>query len=196
MYITILLVGSVLVLIQGLSSFLDGFITQSQMIDRGVMNGYSFMEHGGMWADFLIITPTVAFIVNEYQLPYASTRSMVILAVATVGLVLAAYQWQQLAAFTPEAHAHNGYTTVAGYIHLIYAIISMWIIVLFLISPYWLNVQKHHLIIIAVLLSIWAILGVMKFSPRWTCENGIKIQVAVEVFIIWVATAGRIVFQP
>ena len=98
--------------------------------------------------------------------------------------------------FTPEAHAHNGYTTVAGYIHLIYAIISMWIVVLFIISPYWLNIQKHHLAIIAALLCIWARMGVIKFNPRWIYKNGVKIQVVMEVFIIWIVTAGRIVFQP
>jgi len=101
-----------------------------------------------------------------------------------------------MATSMPEAHTHDGYTTVAGWIHGLYALLSAWIIVLFLISPFEGNIQEEHLLIIAVLLSIWATMGVVKFNPKWEWKNDNALQVVGEILTIWIVTEARIFLQP
>ena len=194
MFFKILLIGWSLIITQAIASFCDGYLYQSQMNALGIY-GWAFIEHGGMWADFLIISPVVAFIVSEYPLPYLSTRSFVIIGLIIAVAIFAGNQYRQMGAMIPEAGSHDGYTTIAGWIHGLYALISAWIIVLFLVSPFTLNIQRSDLVIIAALLSVWAVIGVIKFNPRWAWDHVSIRQVLVEVSVIWVTTGGKIFLQ-
>jgi hypothetical protein len=85
----LLFVGIVLVVIQGACAYFDGYLTQAQMHAQGVLNGYSFMEHGGMWADVLVISPLVAYIATKYELKYTAWYSLLIFAIAVIATIAA-----------------------------------------------------------------------------------------------------------
>ena len=185
-----------LIALQGLTSYCNGYFRPEQMISRGINNGYSFLEHAGMWADFFIVSPLVSYVMWKYKdIPYLSVRGMWILVAILVGWMFAVYQYQQISITTPEAHAHYGQTTLAGWIHLLYAVFTMWVIVLVYISPLNMRIPRWELILGALLLCVWADLGVKKFNPSWEMNKNTGNQVAIEFILIWLATFGRIMLQ-
>lgn len=184
--------GIALVFIQGLASWFDGYLTQAQLAARGI-TGWSFMEHGGMWADVFIISPLVAYFVSNYQLPYFSKWGLVILAVAVVFSLGMGYLYQQGGMVTPEAHTHDGTTTVAGWIHGVYAVAAIWICAMVYIpglaSP---PISKADIIGLSMLLIPFFYSGVAKFSERWVFETPAQWQVGASTAIIWAITIARI----
>src|SRR4051812_22256903 len=133
LFYTVLVGGILVVIVEGVISWATGWLTQSQLRAREV-TGYSFMEHGGMWADVFIVSPLVAYIMSKYQLAYFSKRGWVILALATLVSFVAGYAYQKLLV-VPEVFVHDGKTSVVGWIHGLFAISAIWIIVLFYIDP-------------------------------------------------------------
>ncbi|HFC11017.1 MAG TPA: hypothetical protein ENJ75_02400, partial [Candidatus Kaiserbacteria bacterium] len=122
-------VGYELILLQYVSAFADGFATHAQMKRvHQITCGYSFMEHGGVWTDAVFITPWLVYLVGKYDFTYTSVASILVLTVSfVVWTALAFLVYAPEGLMMPEAHAHNGYVTVAGYFHIVYAGLSSWI---------------------------------------------------------------------
>ena len=79
MFWLVLTIGVILVLAQGVFSYRDGYLTKKQMATRGIRHGWSFLEHGGMWADIFIISPLIAYVSSQHQLAYVSPKSTIFL---------------------------------------------------------------------------------------------------------------------
>ncbi len=190
---TIFTVGIILVLIQGFASWFDGYLTQDQMVSRGII-GWSFMEHGGMWADVLVISPFVAYLVSRYQFPYVSNRGIMLLAIAIALSLIMGHMYQKGGMLIPEAHTHHGTTTIAGWIHGVFAVAAIWIFAMVYLpgmaTP---PVSKVDLLVISIMLTPFFYLGVAKFNPRWTFSVTAKLQVLAEIILIWVVAALRII---
>lgn len=189
---TVLGTGIVLVVVQGVSSWFDGYLTQAQMHSSRIRNGWSFMEHGGIWADMFVISPIAAYAVSRYQLAYFSRPGLVILAASVVLSLAAGYMYQQGGITTPEAHTHHGVTTVAGWIHSLFVVAAIWVcgmVYLNLTSP---PMSKPDIIVISVLLTPFFFLGVAKFSDRWMFSTRAKWQVAIEIVGLWAVTGVRL----
>ncbi len=62
----VLVTGLFLVCVQGATSWMDGYLSQKQMKkELGIYDGWSFLQHGGMWADVFIVSPLVAYILGR-----------------------------------------------------------------------------------------------------------------------------------
>lgn len=192
-FILVIAFGEWLIFLQALFSNFEGYFSQRQMSLRGHV-GYSFLQHGGMWADIFIVTPLVAYLIAKYQFAYFSPSSIEI---ATVALVV----WTVLAVFVfapavkrfPEAHAHGGQVTMAGWIHVVYATLMVWIIAMVYIpnlaTP---MVSKSDITIVSILLIPWAITGVMKFTQRWKFDIFATTIVVAEIIGIIVLAWWRL----
>ncbi len=191
-FLFILIGGWFLIIAQGVMAYIDGFCTHAQVLRvRKIYGfGYSFIEHGGMWSDFFMISPLTAYIVSKYAFAYNSNLSLLLLfGIFALWSLLSIFVYAPYGAENPEAHAHGGRVTTAGWIHVIYATISTWIIAMIYIPSMTLSVVSNEdLVITSLILSIWAYMGVKKFSDNWTFDNGAKIQVIVEVIVIWFIT--------
>lgn len=150
---TILELGIALVLVQAVSSWFDGYFTQSQMRARGIKNGWAFIEHGGMWADVFVISPIVAYAVSRYQLDYFSKLGLLILAGAIVVSLAMGSMYQKNGVVTPEAHTHNGKTTLAGWIHGLFATVAIWIVMLVYLNMTIPLVSRMDIIVFSLLLT-------------------------------------------
>ncbi len=184
--------GVVLVFVQGISSWFDGYLTQAYMRSHGVTNGWSFMEHGGMWSDVFIISPVVAYIVSKYDVEYFSQWGLIILGVALVVSLAMGAMYQKNGITIPEAHTHDGTTTLAGWIHGLFAVAAIWTCALFylnLVSP---SVLKFDVLVISLLLTPFFFLGVVKFSDRWTFDTIAQWQVAFETAGLWAIASYRL----
>lgn len=182
LFILVMIVGEVLVFLQAVASSRDGYFSERQMFQQGT-RGYSFLQHGGMWADFLIITPLIAYLVGKYNFSYLSTWSLGIIYVSFVlWLSLAIFLYAPMGKNSPEAHTHDGKTTVAGGIHIVYATLASWIIAMVYIP----NMSEPHLlgrdiIITSGALIPWIFVGVMKFTPQWRFNSSSIAQVYIGI---------------
>lgn len=186
---TVLLIGIVLVVLQGVLSWFDGYLTQAQMHSHNVMKGWSFMQHGGMWADVFIISPLVAYAASKYQFEVFSWRALLAL-LGSLATVLALVEvYRRGAIITPEAHTHDGRTTPAGWIHALFALAAIWVCVQIYLG--WTNpmVTKWDIVVFSLILTPFFYLGIVKFSQHWTFETGAQIQVGAGVAAVWVVAS-------
>ena len=192
MFFLILSMGLALVALQGWLSFNDGYLTRDQMLARGISYGYPFTEHGGMTADVFIISPLVAYLVSHYRLPYASIGSLLAFVISLATVLSLGKMYASNSYGTPEAHVHQGRTTPAGWVHGLFALLGLWVCVLFYtITP---HVEGRELIGVSAVLTIFFPLGAMKFAHRWKWDASSVTQVAIGVSVLWMATAIRILW--
>ena len=193
-FAVVLMTGIWLVLLQGAFSSVDGYLTQAQMRYRhGIKNGWSFMEHGGMWADVFIVTPIVAWVGSKYKLDFSWGR-LVLLGGAMVVVLIGVHYYELGGRVTPEAHTHHGKTTVAGWIHAVFAVAAIWICAMVYLNLTMPPVTKLDVIMISILLTPFFYLGVAKFSSRWVFAPAVKWQVAIEIIGLWLVTGVRLLY--
>jgi len=184
MFFIILMVGICFVVAQGVASHRDGWFNQRQMKRLG-NSGYAFVEHGGMWADIFTVSPAIALIISKYHMEYFSWWSVCIFTITTI-ITVCSVSYYELAGVTkPEAHTHYGTTTIAGWIHGFYAVIAMWVFILFFLTPISPEASAGDLLAVAILLSVLFPIGTIHFNPRWKWVRANTWQVAIELVIVW-----------
>lgn len=199
MNIGILLFGWSLVIVQVFQADADNFLRRYQMNRREGLSpeaGYSLMEHGGWWADLLLITPLAAYIVNRYDLQYASLRSILFMIISVAVAQKFGRIYSRASHFTPEAHVHWGETTPAGRTHGLYAILAMWIIGLFYFAPLATRIAPADLYLVSAILTPFFFVGAAKWNYRWFA--GLKndkmgiLQSIVGPLVVWGVAIARI----
>lgn len=190
LFLIIMLIGIALVFVQGACAYYDEFLTQTQMRQQGIHNGWSLMEHGGMWADVFIVSPVVAYIASNYDLDW-SWRGLAFLGACSVAVLILVHVYEKGGLVNPEAHTHDGKTTAAGWIHAIYAVLALWVLGEFFLGliPF---PAKTDLLVMAVVLTAFFYLGVMKFSPRWKLTGDVQKQLNIQTVAIWAIAVYRV----
>ena len=110
----VLIILQVMVALQALASYADGFLTPQQMVRKGIHQGVPFLGHTGMWSDVLFISPLMAAMTGVY----ISSWSWWCWVIGTA--VSAFHHWMYTKGKFPEAHVQKGKLTVAGWIHFMY----------------------------------------------------------------------------
>ncbi len=192
MFLIVLTVGIILVLTQAMCAWEDGYLTQAQMRRHGVMNGYSFMEHGGMWADIFVISPLVAYLASHYHFAYTASYSWLILVIVLAIVIPANRAYNKIGLRFPVAHNHDGHITPAGWIHVLFAIVVMWFAGMFYFTPTNPPASIRDILGASGILTPFFFLGIVDFNHRWVFLKGAKIQLVVQVAILWLMTAIRI----
>jgi len=154
-----------LVLTQAVLAYRDHFLTVYQIQNVHVLHGLPFLWHFGMWGDFFIISPIVAYLVRHYvdQWRYRS-----VLLSLTMGLISASLLgWLYTLSPIPEAHMQNHHLTFAGVIHLLYMAVAVTIFLEFFlftpsVSPSELKVVSS-LVVFHVFLGTHMALGILQF---------------------------------
>ena len=179
-------------ILQGVAAYCDGYFSQRQMQSRGITNGYSFLQHGGMWADMFIVSPAVALIASKYKINYFSLYGIVFFAGTFIVVRAMGRLYCEYGKIIPEAHTHDGRTTLAGWIHGIFAFAVIWECLMFYLSPTVPKQKVEDLIFVSFLLTLLFPLGVIKFSLRWKFSLGDYIQIGVLTLLVWSVTASYI----
>lgn len=196
-FFSLLAAGIWLVVIQGIFAWIDWYLTQEQLHARGVTSGWSFLQHGGMWADLFIISPIVAYTASRYELQYFDPGALFLLASAIMLTLIMGVIYQRNGMITPEAHTHDGKTTIAGWIHGFFAVVAIWICGMLFFGMTKSPVSHYDLIAMAVLLTLFFDLGVRKFSVpaygrNWFYDTPTRLQVLFEIAALWAVTFARI----
>lgn len=195
LFVDVLLAGEILVILQAILAFLDGYFTQANMQQQGIMNGYSFIEHGGMWADVFIVSPGTAYLVAKYHFAYTAWWSWTILAVGIGFAAMAGSMYNEFALKHPTPHSHNGKTTTVGWIHAAYAIPVIWIGGMFYLTPTSPAISPYDLIATSAVLTPFFVLGILDFNQNWEFLPEAKEQLWIEIPAIWIVTGIRLLWR-
>ena len=144
-----------LVLGQVVLAYRDHFLTVSQMQAAHVPRGLPLLWHFGIWGDFFIVSPVVAYLITRYS---GQWRSQSVLLSLTIGFMSASlFGWLWTLSAIPEAHMHNHHLTDAGAFHLLYmAVVLTVLLEFFLFTP---SVPSSDLRAISALLVFNLFLG-------------------------------------
>ncbi len=188
--------GIFLLLVQATAAFFDGYAFPSQLKARGVTRGYAFIQHGGMWADLLLLIPLVSYLVSSHSFAYTSVGSIILLALSFLfWVVLTFFFYVHVGERVPGAHAHDGHVTVAGVAHIIFASLVTWILAMVylpgLTNP---AVSSRVIIIVFGVLTLWAYLGVRGLSKNWRESHVDEWQIDTEIVFIWLLALLHIFF--
>lgn len=144
-----------LILTQAVLSYQGHFLTVYQMQSIHVLHGLPFLWHFGMWGDFFIISPIVAYLVRNYLNQW---RCSSVLLSLIMGSISASFLgWLYTLSIIPEAHMLNHHLTSAGIIHLLYmAVVVTIFLEFFLFTP---SVSSSDLIVVSSLVIFHVFLG-------------------------------------
>lgn len=163
-----------LVLFQAILANRDDYLIQGQRWTKPL--AYTLDEHGGWWTDMLVISPVFAFVASQNEVSYLSWRSFFILVLSGVVWGGLTGYYQEQARTDPEAHTHDGKTTPAGWIHVLFAVMATWFAGLYFFGGFeTLPAPGQRL---AMFVACWAIvvIGGVKFSKRWKWSLSTTIQ--------------------
>lgn len=191
-FISVLVVGIVMVVIQGWLAWKDGYFFPSQLQSRGIFNGWSFLEHGGMWADIFIISPAVAYLLSTQSF-YYDWRGWLMFAISILVTSGLGYAYQTDGTTTPTPHAHDGKTTIVGWVHNFYSILFMWPLLMVYVGFTTTKLPLFNFISLSLILTLFFILGVTKFSRRWRFSKKELRQTAGEIISLWIISIYLII---
>ncbi|MFA6158282.1 MAG: hypothetical protein WC763_01490 [Candidatus Paceibacterota bacterium] len=83
----------------------------------------NFLKHGGMWGDFLIVSPLLGLVAQRFGGAWSVNEWSVALTVSAIVSCGMAWMWAKDP--TPSSHTSGGHQTLAGWIHLGYMIPSL-----------------------------------------------------------------------
>jgi len=188
---TTLAIGIGFVVVQGITSHFDGYFSKAQLNSRGVV-AWSFLEHGGMWADVFIISPVVAYALSKYRLDYTvywGTGTFLFSALFTL-IMVEIYRREGMK--MGDHCTHDGVTTIAGWIHAAYAFIAICVMLQVFLGLTTPVVSKGDIVIFAIMLTPFFYLGVAKFSSEWAFSRQDEVQVAALTAGVWAIALTRI----
>ena len=171
----------ILVLLQIPLSWRDGYLIRNQR--PFYFRGYTLSEHGGWWMDLLVISPVFAWVASNNVVRYWSPVSFLLAAISAFVWTLLCRFYSEQSKITPEAHAHEGQTTLAGYVHAIFATIATWFAGLYYFGGFDTLPSASQRLAMFVALWALAVIGGIKFTRRWKWTSSTTIQ-AIGVAII------------
>lgn len=175
------------VILQAVAAWFDGYAHPAHLQQRGVDHGWSFLEHGGMWADILIISPLCAYVLTAHTLVVGG-YALVLVAVSIGAAALLGYVYHVTGRTIPQLHAHNDHTTIAGWLHNLYTVLALFVILMFYAKQLIPVPSAPEAWWVAVSLTIFSIVGMTKFSLRWRIMRYELIQVVIEIALVWAIT--------
>ena len=177
--------------IQGFFSWKDGWLYQDQLPFG--KTGFTFWQHGGMWSDVTLIPYIVAYIGDHYELPCVSWLSAGCLAAAAIAWLVLLEQYRGAGFLRPEAHTHYGHTTVAGWIHYVFAVTVTWYILLVVFGVPDRQISLSDVLHLGITLTLFFPLGQWKFNnPAWQWQRDLNfMQIGVMTAITWLVLIGK-----
>ena len=178
------------VLTQGVFSWFDGFFSQTQLQVRGI-KGWSFLQHTGMYID-IVLSAVVAYLASKYEFSYLSFWGMLTLVASMIVVWIMLRMYLDVSINEPDHCAHDGSTTVAGWIHAAFAGLMIWICIQAYYNLTTPMVSHTDVLIVSAMLGVLLFLGVVKLSPEWVFSDFAKKQVAMSEAGLVIVTGLRL----
>jgi hypothetical protein len=190
------LTGWFLVGLEEVSAGYDNRSHKIQMQQHSIA-GYSFCEDGRAWADSLIITLVVAYILSKYHFAYLSWESGVaFLAMVILAGVCGYFGNKMTSRKHPSAYAHDGKITRAGWTHLFFMVMAFYVVAMFYgtYSPVDLPASSIEIVAISLLITLSFVIKYRKFTRPWKFDVPTTLKVVVQCAFLWAATGWRLLW--
>jgi hypothetical protein len=181
------MVSGGMVIFEGFLAWLDGLLTKKQSRVRynwakGFAKVAVFMEHGGMWGDFFLVSPISSWMWTYYRNQWTGNavgKSFLIALAIGLGMLV---MWVKGSKHLIEPFARFGKVTFNGVVHFLYMVIHLTIIFLFFFhTP---KVDPHFVWVAVVGLGIHIAIGLLQ--PEWNTYRRIN---PVNLVIVGVAVS-------
>lgn len=148
----IALFGIGLVILQFGYANMDNFLTVPQMFLKGFERGLPLIYHAGVWGDLLVVTPVAFWIVYAYSGRWSLSGIFISSLIGLVLTVAMVIFWISLTKHgLPEALAHGGKLTNAGFFHALFMFGAATIFLLFFFNS---DVSQNAATMVAIILVI------------------------------------------
>ncbi|OGG49031.1 hypothetical protein A3G63_01140 [Candidatus Kaiserbacteria bacterium RIFCSPLOWO2_12_FULL_52_8] len=177
------------------AAWYDRHLTQAELKEDGIYNSWSAMEHGGLWADILVIPFMVAYVVGKYELDPLSARGFCSLAgiIVFVRVALELYRRKGITFEDWGDHCiHDKKIFPAGWLHGLFAVMAIWVMLQVYLGWTTPPVSKTDLLIFSGLLTPLFVLMIVKLSDRWVFDVFAKKQIAISIIGLWIITGIRL----
>jgi len=188
----VLIFAVLLLILQILFAQYDNYLIDERMLAGGIEYGFPLFKHGGFWADFLILTPLLFYTTSKYTFTYKSFWGIISLVIILMVWIFIAEKYAE--ANFNEAYVHDKKTTIAGWIHVAYATLATWHIVLFFASSVRPKVFPVDICLVAGILTLFFIVAIVKVSGHWHFTDNAYKQLAIEIGGIWSIALLKIEF--
>jgi hypothetical protein len=185
-----LLLGGIFVLAQFGCAYLDRFAFGWQVRSRAhpPAKFLTFWQYAGMWGDFFIVNPVVAYVLDVYGRSWSGpVLSSVFTVIALAGAVLIV----RLPAEShnmPSAFARDGFVTPAGAVHYIYFTVAMTVVFMFYLFTPAAGASMWEVITITILLIVhW---GLSVLQPLYMVFGKIHVEARIATGIGWIVLCG------
>ena len=170
---------------QGILAWEMKLFTRSQ----GKKNGTAkerflpFIEHAGMWSDFVVISPMTAWMIVSFWTVWNPNTVLLVLTGSAVINLIPIFFWAKESTEEPSAWNVNGKVTPAGWIHYGYTVVAMTVIILFYFSTPREMISQRASAIVSGLLVVHVFLGF--WCTEWITQKRIRPQAWIIVFALW-----------
>lgn len=194
--ILVVLAGFCLILGEVLFASVDSFLTVAQMRTRGLTNGIPLLGHGGIWSDALMLTPMLAIITYKYANQWSTKSILLMVIVSLVITRLMCAIWIKSGYAMPESLTHDGMLTIAGWLHAVYMLGALAIILLFYFATSCLT--STPVIIVSLILAAHVVIAshipLSLIGPDWyNSRNYRDLSTWTMVIMIWGTLTWRII---
>src|SRR3989344_5532980 len=118
-FVVVLAVGEGMIALQGWFAW-KGWMWSPRDLQRQMNKGVGlpFLGHGGMWGDFIIISPLIAFILATYGDEWMIEQWIFAVVMGGMGSYIMHEQYKS--GTLPGVHTRKGRLTRAGKVHFVY----------------------------------------------------------------------------
>jgi hypothetical protein len=164
-------------------SFTDKHWARWQLIRTKNFDHYVATEHGGVWGNFFLLTPTVAYLQSKYRLELSGHAGALLMVGAAIWVGLL-YVFRAMG--MKDHIVHDGEITRSGWLLVPFTAIAVWIFGACMLGWTKSPLTATDALIIAVVLTGYFPLGLVKFNRRrWRWRINDTIQSAVLVGGVW-----------
>jgi len=194
--VLVVLVGFCLIFGEALFAWKDSFLTVAQMRARGLISGIPLLGHGGIWSDALMLTPMLAIITYKYANQWSAKSILLAAVVSLVFTIIMCVVWVKGGFTTPESLTHDGTLTIAGWLHAVYMLGALAIILLFYFATS--RLTSTPVIIVSLILAAHVVIAnhipLSLIGPDWyNGRNYRDLSTWAMVIVIWGALTWRII---
>lgn len=176
-----------------LFAWIDGWLYPSQT-DIGLnihgqdYQDYALVQHGGLWASVLLISWWTAYLADSYHPVFLSTSGLAaaLVAVTVAGLMVLAYSYQS--ARSSDGLFVDGKTMMAGRFFLVFTSLVIWVMLMVYFGRTAIQVSRGDLLLSSSILSLFFLLGNVKFSEGWKWRTRDTVQAGSLIAFTWIAT--------
>lgn len=164
-----------LVAIQYPLAYQDRYLSHAQLLHHGIIQAaklknpdirvWSLLEHPGIWLDWLIAI-LFGYVASKYSFDYGWRGAAA--GGASVGfIVVMLMMYGNISVMEPDHCAHDGHTTISGYIHAIFAGAIVWMGVQILFKMTTPSIEMSDILIIGMAFGVLFFVGPVKMSTEW-----------------------------